>query len=108
MGIPVYYLRLVLDRYEEHKLHEEIDSWGVLGGLDEEGAEIIKQSAITQGVTAALWRKQVAGAKEHGHVMNAFDGKVDGLTEAFAEALDLTQYLMKMRLERGTGKLAGM
>ena len=108
MSVPVYYLRLALEEYIEEAPRKEVFSRGVLGGLDKEGAEIVKKSRITWDVTAALWRKQVAGAKEHGFVMDAFDGKVDGLTEAFQEALDLTQYLMKMRLERGTGKLAGM
>ena len=96
-----YYLRLVLDRYVDEAPREEVTSWGLVGGLGEEEAKIIGESRITQDVTAALWRKQLAGAKEHGFVMQAFDGKLDGLTEAFYEALDLTQYLMKVRKETG-------
>ena len=76
------------------------EEWGLLHIQTDEEKHIVRESHITKLVTAALWKKQIAGAKEHGHVMNAFDGKVNALAEAFQEALDLTQYLAKARMER--------
>ncbi|KKN12982.1 hypothetical protein LCGC14_1011040 [marine sediment metagenome] len=75
--------------------------WTLLSLTDEE-ARIVKDSALTRDVTRSLWRKQIDGAKEHGHVMNAGD-HVDAIQNAFEEALDLSQYLMKELQERDSG-----
>ncbi len=76
--------------------------WTILSSLTDEEAQIVKESAITREVTAALWRKQIDGAKEHGHAMQLGDD-VDALRNALDETIDLAQYLMKELGERDSG-----
>lgn len=74
-------------------------AWILLPWLTDEEAQIVKESGITRQVTIALWRKQIDGAKEHGHAMSLGDD-VNALRNALEEAIDLTQYLMKELMER--------
>ena len=94
----MYTLRLILHRIDGDN-DELINDWPLIAHLDGDEANIVTQCQITRAVTVRLWLKQIAGAKEHGHVMQAGDGRVDALKEAQAEALDLCQYLEKMLME---------
>lgn len=74
--------------------------WPLIPNLTDEDAEIVARSPITREVMAHLWRRQIAGAKEHGGPMQPGDAVPDALVEALAESLDLSQYLTKAIIER--------
>lgn len=76
--------------------------WNLLSLSDEE-AQIVVRSHITRRVTENLWRRQIDGATEHGGPMQPGETLVDGIKEALAEAIDMSQYLMKVVME-GNGK----
>ena len=89
--------RLALVLYDERSGVK--GDWTLLPEMDDVDTQIVLESAITREVAAALWRKQIAGAVEHNRTMQPGDG-VDAIQNAFEEALDLSQYLMKMIEER--------
>lgn len=76
-----------------------VDCLWTLLKLEDKEAQLVLDSGVTVEVTRALWRKQIAGVREHGFAMQPGDD-VDAILNAFEEALDLSQYLMKMIEER--------